>query len=42
MTASLCLYDETLLRRAFDAAKCARGAGDHPFGANLGYDQARL
>jgi len=35
MIASLWPYDETLLRRAFDAAKCARDAGDHPFGAVL-------
>jgi tRNA(Arg) A34 adenosine deaminase TadA len=28
-------YDETLLRKAFDAAKRAREAGDHPFGSVL-------
>jgi tRNA(Arg) A34 adenosine deaminase TadA len=42
MTASPRLYDETLLRRAFDAAKCARDAGDHPFGAVLADDEGKV
>ena len=42
MIASLRPYDETLLRRAFDAAKCARDAGDHPFGAVLADDEGKV
>jgi tRNA(Arg) A34 adenosine deaminase TadA len=42
MIASLRLYDETLLRRAFDAAKCTRDAGDHPFGAVLADDEGKV
>ena len=33
--ASLRPYDEALLRRAFDVARRAREAGDHPFGSVL-------
>ena len=33
--ASLRPYDEALLRRAFDVARRARAAGDHPFGSVL-------
>ena len=32
---SLRPYDETLLRKAFDVARRARDAGDHPFGSVL-------
>ena len=39
MTASLRPYDEALLRRAFDVAKRAGDAGDHPFGAVLADDE---
>ena len=39
MTASLRPYDEALLRRAFDAARRAGEAGDHPFGAVLADDE---
>ncbi len=35
-TAKIRPYDETLLRRAFDAARRAREGGDHPFGSVLG------
>jgi tRNA(Arg) A34 adenosine deaminase TadA len=42
MTASLRPHDETLLRRAFDVAKRARDAGDHPFGAVLADDEGKI
>ena len=42
MTARLRPYDETLLRRAFDVAKRARDAGDHPFGAVLADDEGKV
>ncbi len=35
MTTSLRPYDENLLRKAFDVARKAREAGDHPFGSVL-------
>ena len=42
MTTSLRPYDETLLRRAFDAAKCARDAGNRPFGAVFADDEGKV
>ena len=35
-------YDETLLRRAFDVARRAREAGDHPFGSVLADGEGKL
>src|SRR3974390_2072791 len=35
-------YDEALLRRAFDVARRAREAGDHPFGSVLADGEGRL
>ena len=40
--ASLRPHDEKLLRRAFDVAKRARDAGDHPFGAVLAYYEGKI
>ncbi len=42
MTASLRPYDETLLRKAFDVARRAREAGDHPFGSVLADGDGKL
>jgi tRNA(Arg) A34 adenosine deaminase TadA len=42
MSALLRPYDETLLRRAFDVAKQAREAGDHPFGSVLADGEGKL
>jgi len=35
-------YDEALLRKAFDVAKRAREAGDHPFGSVLADERGNL
>jgi tRNA(Arg) A34 adenosine deaminase TadA len=35
-------YDEILLRRAFDVARRARKAGDHPFGSVLADGEGKL
>jgi tRNA(Arg) A34 adenosine deaminase TadA len=40
--ASLRPYDEALLRRAFDVARRARDAGDHPFGCVLADGEGNL
>jgi tRNA(Arg) A34 adenosine deaminase TadA len=40
--ASLRLYDEALLRRAFDVARRSRAAGDHPFGSVLADGEGKL
>ena len=42
MTSSLRPYDETLLRKAFDVARRAREAGDHPFGSVLADGDGKL
>ena len=42
MTASPRPFDEVLLRRAFDVAKAAREAGDHPFGAVLADEEGKF
>jgi tRNA(Arg) A34 adenosine deaminase TadA len=42
MMASLRPYDETLLREAFDVAREAREAGDHPFGSVLADGDGKL
>jgi tRNA(Arg) A34 adenosine deaminase TadA len=42
MSASLRPYDEALLRRAFDVARRAREAGDHPFGSVLADEEGRV
>jgi tRNA(Arg) A34 adenosine deaminase TadA len=42
MVASLRPYDEALLRRAFDVARRAREAGDHPFGSVLADGQGQF
>ncbi len=42
MTRSLRPYDEALLRKAFDVAKQARDAGDHPFGSALADSEGNL
>jgi tRNA(Arg) A34 adenosine deaminase TadA len=39
--ASIRPYDETLLRRAFDAARRSRDSGDHPFGSVLADGEGR-
>ena len=39
--ASIRPYDETLLRRAFDAARRSRDSGDHPFGSVLANGEGR-
>jgi tRNA(Arg) A34 adenosine deaminase TadA len=35
-------YDETLLRQAFEVARCSRAAGDHPFGSVLADGEGNL
>ena len=42
MTMSLRSYDEALLRQAFDVARRAREAGDHPFGSVLADERGNL
>jgi len=42
MTPPLRVYDEALLRRSFDVAKRARGAGDRPFGAVLADSEGKV
>ena len=42
MTASLRPYDQALLRKAFDVARRAREAGDHPFGSVLADEHGNL
>ncbi len=42
MTVSVRPFDEALLRRAFDAARCAREVGGHPFRAVLADDEGNL
>jgi tRNA(Arg) A34 adenosine deaminase TadA len=39
--ASLRIYDEALLRQAFDVARRSRAAGDHPFGSVLADGEGR-
>jgi tRNA(Arg) A34 adenosine deaminase TadA len=41
MTAGLRVYDEALLRLAFDVASRSRAAGDHPFGSVLADGEGR-
>jgi tRNA(Arg) A34 adenosine deaminase TadA len=43
MTAApLRLYDEALLRQAFDVARRSRAAGDHPFGSVIADGEGKL